>query len=386
MQQGEDKNFLRFAAFLKILVANSIRLDTIPTVRKLLEDYLLDFSKFYGSDHMKPNHHWAVHIPDQVLDLGPLNGFWVFLTERLNKILKNHNSNNWTGGRLEVSMMREFNRTSKLSSVVRSVHCFFVQHAAHPLQLDQVMYDAVGSDGSISRLEREFTSDGARVVPGPVVKTNSRMAEEDILRFGLFKYYNRDQLQVHFARNTTPHTTMLSPYVDFYEFALLDGKRVTPTARSRRNTAGSSLVQIRHRHEGHDEAWAGEVRHIFQHRQTGVTEPNNTLFAQIEWMKRSDLTPLDEGEFPWNEFPQLGVDTWEYNTYADPKDQNFPLIVMRMDQIHCQISRGKISHTDPPLWMTATMDRVRCLIFMHCILNLLIVPCFSACVRVRRPG
>jgi hypothetical protein len=56
--------------------------------------------------------------------------------------------------------------------------------------------------------------------------------------------------------------------------------------------------------------------------------------------------------------PQLGVDTWEYNSYADPKDKDFPPIIIPLKKIHCQIARGKISHTEPPLWMTVTMDRV----------------------------
>jgi hypothetical protein len=45
MQEGEDENFLRFSAFLKIIVGNSIRTDTLPTVRELLQDYLLKFSE-----------------------------------------------------------------------------------------------------------------------------------------------------------------------------------------------------------------------------------------------------------------------------------------------------------------------------------------------------
>lgn len=69
---------------------------------------------------MKPNHHWAIHIPAQIYDYGPLYTFWAFLIERLNKILKNLNSNNWTGGRLEVSMMREFHRSAGLDGVVRT--------------------------------------------------------------------------------------------------------------------------------------------------------------------------------------------------------------------------------------------------------------------------
>lgn len=67
---------------------------------------------------MKPNHHWAVHVPDQLLDYGPVYNFWSFLTERLNKVLKNLNSNNWAGGQLEISMMREFGRGSKMECLV----------------------------------------------------------------------------------------------------------------------------------------------------------------------------------------------------------------------------------------------------------------------------
>jgi hypothetical protein len=69
---------------------------------------------------MRPNHHWLVHIPEQVRDFGTVYGFWAFLTERLNKILKNVNSNNWGGGRVEVSMMREFQRAAKLDGLVRN--------------------------------------------------------------------------------------------------------------------------------------------------------------------------------------------------------------------------------------------------------------------------
>ncbi|KAJ7770025.1 hypothetical protein B0H16DRAFT_1777103, partial [Mycena metata] len=212
--------------------------------------------------------------------------------------------------------------------------------------------EAIGTVEDASHAEKLH---GNRVVPGPIAKASVLMPEEDILRLGLFKYYNRNRSQVHFARLPTSRTSMLAPHVDFYEFALLDGKRITATSRSRRNTAGSSLIQVRHGDE--DEAYAGEIRHIFRHSQTGVAEPNDTILAHIEWMKRSDLTPLDGSEFPWNNFPQLGVDTWQFNTYADPKDESFPPVVMPLDKIHCQIARGTISHTDPPLWMTSTMDR-----------------------------
>lgn len=80
----------------------------------------MTLTQLYDVAQMKPNHHWAIHIPDQILDYGPVYTFWAFLTERLNKLLKNLNSNNWTGGCLEVSMMQEFHRNAGLIGVVRS--------------------------------------------------------------------------------------------------------------------------------------------------------------------------------------------------------------------------------------------------------------------------
>ncbi|KAJ7791987.1 hypothetical protein B0H14DRAFT_2395176, partial [Mycena olivaceomarginata] len=75
----------------------------------MLESFIfapLTFLQLYGVKEVKPNHHWAVHVPDQVLAYGPVYSFWTFLTERLNKVLKNLDSNNWSGGLLEVSMVR----------------------------------------------------------------------------------------------------------------------------------------------------------------------------------------------------------------------------------------------------------------------------------------
>jgi hypothetical protein len=67
---------------------------------------------------MKPNHHYSVHLPEQLRDFGPVYEFWTFLTERLNKILKSYNSNSWGGGHLEVSMMRHFDREVRVQNLV----------------------------------------------------------------------------------------------------------------------------------------------------------------------------------------------------------------------------------------------------------------------------
>jgi hypothetical protein len=74
---------------------------------------------------MKPNHHYAVHIPDQLRDFGPVYEFWTFLTERLNKVLKTYNNNSWTHGQLETTMMRAFDREARIHTMVSTL-CFIL--------------------------------------------------------------------------------------------------------------------------------------------------------------------------------------------------------------------------------------------------------------------
>jgi hypothetical protein len=51
-------------------------------------------------------------------------GFWTFLFERLNKVLKSYNSSNHSGGELETSFFREFHRTILQSRLVRYLAFF----------------------------------------------------------------------------------------------------------------------------------------------------------------------------------------------------------------------------------------------------------------------
>jgi hypothetical protein len=67
---------------------------------------------------MKPNFHFATHISVQIQDYGPVHGFWTFVGERLNKVLKGFNLNNWGGGQLEITMMRAFNQDVHLREIV----------------------------------------------------------------------------------------------------------------------------------------------------------------------------------------------------------------------------------------------------------------------------
>lgn len=61
-------------------------------------------------------------MPENVRDYGPLQEFWTFLFERINKVLKSFNSSNHSGGELETSFFREFHRTVQNSRIVCNIH------------------------------------------------------------------------------------------------------------------------------------------------------------------------------------------------------------------------------------------------------------------------
>ncbi|KAG1766579.1 hypothetical protein EDD22DRAFT_742814, partial [Suillus occidentalis] len=50
------------------------------------------------------------HIFDQLRDYGPIYGFWMFLFEHLNKVLKSYSMNNHGGRELEVTFFHAFEK------------------------------------------------------------------------------------------------------------------------------------------------------------------------------------------------------------------------------------------------------------------------------------
>lgn len=122
---------------------------------------------------------------------------------------------------------------------------------------------------------------------------------DDTIRLGLLYYYNQSGPRVHLnprEQHASQNTSYLLPYADVYNYALLDGRRITPTTRSTRNTAGSSIIQVWFG----EEACAGEVRTIFVHPQPEIPDSQGTVLLVVAWMIESKYTPLNQNSFLWN--------------------------------------------------------------------------------------
>jgi hypothetical protein len=138
------------------------------------------------------------------------------------------------------------------------------------------------------------------------VSERAELIEDDALRMALISYYKWNGFNVYLTRNRPQGegAQMLGSYTETYDYALLDGRRITSTTHSKRLSAGSSIIQIHFddvsEGSGEPEIYAGEVRSIFKHKQSGVPSSEHTLLVYVVWMKPSQETPLDDGNFIWN--------------------------------------------------------------------------------------
>ena len=88
---------------------------------------------------MKPNNHYSTHTAEFVRAYGPVHGFWTFLFERLNKILKSFNTNGHADGQLETTFFTEFHRTSMCSRVVSCILTSFGPNPAFSFHQTDMM-------------------------------------------------------------------------------------------------------------------------------------------------------------------------------------------------------------------------------------------------------
>ncbi|KAG0705870.1 hypothetical protein DFH29DRAFT_996311 [Suillus ampliporus] len=167
LHPDDPANFLKLSGALRILMQHTLSDADIDSADTLIRQYVTKLLKLYGSNVIKPNHHYATHIATFVRNFGPLHDFWTFLFERLNKVLKSFKTNNHGDGELETTFFSEFHRMCESSRLTyallqmpkESLPCEVAEHmlkasskecgtvaalAALSKELDEVNADAHG--------------------------------------------------------------------------------------------------------------------------------------------------------------------------------------------------------------------------------------------------
>jgi hypothetical protein len=127
------------------------------------------------------------------------------------------------------------------------------------------------------------------VEAGPNVSTSEKLSNH--VQRALHDYYNYNgDKRVHYALDREPPrgSYELNQKAQFYEYALLGGRRIVPSTRSRRKNAGSSLVKV----IWENRSYAGIVDRIFRHHQRGIDVDD--LWAEMRWMVRRDESPVED--------------------------------------------------------------------------------------------
>ncbi|XP_011686450.1 PREDICTED: uncharacterized protein LOC105449147 [Wasmannia auropunctata] len=84
MNQEYFDHHLQLLSAVYLLSRDSISFDQIEVARNHLRSYISKFADFYGVRNMSMNVHQLLHLPDVVLDLGPLWVYSCFFLEDLN--------------------------------------------------------------------------------------------------------------------------------------------------------------------------------------------------------------------------------------------------------------------------------------------------------------
>ena len=71
---------------------------------------------------MAPNHHLCTHIAEQTDDFGPVPQMWAYGSERLNRVLKNANTNGHAGGEMEAAYANAHIRRQGVEVQVTSLY------------------------------------------------------------------------------------------------------------------------------------------------------------------------------------------------------------------------------------------------------------------------
>lgn len=359
--EDEMPMFLDLAAALRLLLGRSLTEDQRVRGQMLLLRHYDRFCAIYGDEYMKYNQHWSTHIAAQIVDFGPVYGFWTFPGERINKALKSLNTNNHRDGEMELTMLREFHRTQQTTRLLRRATLDATFPAEQEI-LARLIADGRRVRGTVDvarsseapahahGVESDDTEELARadeawfnqiqLSPAPAARaltTREQIALSACLRRAGTPVYNSFD-----PRTFDDSWARLYGYASFHAFAILDGRRLVPVNSARLGNASAALVKLRAARGDSLGPLHGEVMDIFTHVQGNSTR----TYATVRTFKQQVLVGT-EWDF-WLPYPELDVHIWRPGEYDD-------LRIVPIEQIVCQLTRT--TYSKPNVWITIALEK-----------------------------
>ncbi|KZO95468.1 hypothetical protein CALVIDRAFT_564871 [Calocera viscosa TUFC12733] len=247
----------------------------------------------YGSHNVTPTFHWLTHMGDQIRSYGPVHGFWTFIFERLNKLLKQFNTNGHGGGEMEVTFAREFKRYVSLLRLSFALR----EDAEDALarSLGELMFQQAGDvtrTGALAMLleMREGPLNAINILPQKCAPSGAamltRLDEASYIR--VLEWYQNHGISFRHDRAAAApeQTDILTRRVTLYASLIWEGRAIQP-AKDKPGPKPKSLVLM---NMPRGRPWVGELRRLFVHKQPGC-QPR--LFVDVAWLvPRKNVTHL----------------------------------------------------------------------------------------------
>ncbi|KAG8912907.1 hypothetical protein FRC00_003508 [Tulasnella sp. 408] len=363
LKRGEMKLFLKLSAALTVLLARTVRIQDLELAHQRLLEYLQEYAELYGAKAVKPNFHWATHLFEQILDYGPVYGFWAFLQERLNFIIKSFRTNNHGNGELEVTMMRSYSALTSLRNILSSVLATSPNAPAADGMEKQVLKEVVdrlladplarGTWGSTAQSTEASPNVNIAYLLGHQ-RSPERLKPE--LATAVLHHINSQPafFSNPILRASNPDAVLgriFSNLVTPADYMILDGRKIT-AMDAKRGPKKATIIQARWRIADTERICVGELLKIFTASQ--AEDP----LAVVQWLKPTNCHPLREDI--WAEYRDvLDIKVWEFQVFTDDANQ-VPPAVIPLSKIVSQAARitvRKAKGSSEKLWLTIGLDK-----------------------------
>ncbi|KAJ3762559.1 hypothetical protein EV360DRAFT_79172 [Lentinula raphanica] len=111
------QNFLDLVHAIRLLNLRETSADSRDEYRSLIMKYLHQVLVLFPDVALKPNHHYAVHIVEDLESMGPVQARNTPIFERTNHLLQEVNSNNHSG-EVEATMQSDYSRQAALEIIL----------------------------------------------------------------------------------------------------------------------------------------------------------------------------------------------------------------------------------------------------------------------------
>ncbi|KAI0323219.1 hypothetical protein GY45DRAFT_1410608 [Cubamyces sp. BRFM 1775] len=288
--------FLKLCAALRLFLSDTITDEQLERADRLLREYCIEIIELYGEDIIRPNHHYATHTAEFVRDYGPLRGFWTFIFERLNKILKSFRTNNHEGGEIEATFFREFYRAARLHGMLAEGLKYPNDSVFH--QTCRLMQDVTADGrGTLQQLAEDledmYIDDNVLLSFSPC---SSREPMDRQVYYAFLTYmqarYPLQSFRSDLSLGRSPESTMLVDMATVFDYVVIAGYRYYAASRSAHMANCLALIRVSEA----GRTWVGRIEHIVQYERPSVQ--GREMFAYVRWLRPAP-NGVSLAESPW---------------------------------------------------------------------------------------